>query len=161
MPPEQLQLNLRNSVVANRAMASVLLLYYHLLREGGITNDQTVYINAEDFDPFKYLSVKVSDDLSDVDELLLREGAAIHLLCDLNDIVGEYETDYLKQPYTKRILAALGAVPDVSVPEALDIARMVASGESSLHYPDLSLRLAAVYQRYVAGRFRELVRGDA
>ena len=157
MPPEQIRLSLQNSAMANRAMASVLLLYYHLLREGGITNDQTVYVNPEDFDPFMYLSVEVSDDLSDVDEALLREGAAVHLLCDLNDIVGEYESDYLRQPHTKRILSALAAAHSTSVPEASAIANTVAANESSLNHQELAVRLDEVYQRYVVGRFRALV----
>lgn len=161
MSPERLRLDLDSSQVANRAMASILLLYYHLLREGGITSDQTVYVNAEDFDPFKYLAVTVSDELSDVDQVLLQEGAYIHLLCDLNDVVGEYESDYLKQPLVRRILSALSSTPDTLVPEGAAIVRMVAAGESTLDYQHLAACLAKIYTRYVVTRFRALVASEA
>jgi len=157
MPLEPLRLDAESSLKANRATASVLLLYYQLLREGGITNDQTVYVNADDFDPFAYLSVEVSSQLSDVDQDLLREGAAIHLLCDLNDMVVEYEPDHLKLPLVKRILAALTAEECASVPEATAIAKEVAAAEGKLNYQDLAVSFARVYERYGIGRFRALV----
>jgi hypothetical protein len=157
MSLEPLRLDLQSSPIANRAMASVLLLYYHLLREGGITNDQTVYTNADDFDPFAYLTVEVTNELSDVDQVLLRQGAAIHLLCDLNDMVGEYESDYLKQPLVKKILAALAAAESAVIPEATAIAKEVVAGEHHMNYPELAASLANVYERYVVSRFRALV----
>jgi len=157
MSLEPLRLDPEAAPTANRAMASVLLLYYHLLREGGITNDQTVYISPDDFDPFAYLSVEVPKELSDVDQELLRQGAAIHLLCDLNDMVGEYESDYLKQPFVRRIIAALSAEECVAIPEATAIAKEVASGEHLLNFQELAASLARVYERYVVGRFRALV----
>jgi hypothetical protein len=157
MSPEPLRLDLQSSPIANRAVASVLLLYYHLLREGGITNDQTVYLNADDFDPFAYLNVEVANGLSDVDQELLRQGAAIHLLCDLNDMVGEFESDYLKQPLVKKIIAALATADDVAIPEAATIANEIAAGELGLKHQELAVSLASVYERYVVGRFRALM----
>lgn len=157
MPPQPLHLDLQNCLLANRAVASVLLLYFHLLREGGITSDQTVYVNADDFDPFIYLTVEVSDQLTDVDQTLLREGAIIHLLCDLADVVGEHEEDYLKQPLTRRILSACADGHFAPVPEAVVIANMVAAGESHLNPQHLQSRLVQVYERYVVNRFRELL----
>lgn len=117
MASEKLKIDIENAAMGNRALASVLLLYYHLLREGGITNDQTVYVNSEDFDPFKYVGAEVSIELSDIDQKLLQEGAVVLLLCDLNDLIGEYESDYLKQPHVKRILAALSDGCEAVVPE--------------------------------------------
>ena len=62
-------------------MASVLLLYYHLIQENGFTNDQTVYIDTQDFDGFSFLDVKVDESYCvEIDELLLREGAIIFLI---------------------------------------------------------------------------------
>ena len=138
-------------------MASVLLLYYHLLREGGITNDQTVYIDPDAFNPFMYLTVEVEMGLTDVDQDMLREGAAIHLLCDLNDIVSEYESDYLKQPHAKKILAAFAAQKAAAVPEAAAIAKLILAGERSLNYQELSLLLSRVYEQYVVRRMQALV----
>jgi hypothetical protein len=142
-------------------MASVLLLYYHLLREGGITSDQTVYLSGEDFDPFKCLAVEVSNELSDVDQALLREGAYIHLLCDLNDVVGEYESDYLQQPLVRRVLSALSSAPRTIVPEGAEVVRMVAAGESTLDHRRLAACLSEIYRRYVVTRFRALVASEA
>jgi hypothetical protein len=157
MSLEPLRLDLQSSLIANRAMASVLLLYYHLLCEGGITNDQTIYTNADDFDPFAHLTVEVANELSDVDQVLLRQGAAIHLLCDPNDMVGEYESDYLQQPLVKKILTALADAEGAVIPEAAAIAKEVAAGEHHLKYQELAAGLASVYERYVVSRFRALV----
>ena len=84
----------KNAVQANRAMASVLLLYYHLLREGGLTHEQTVYVNLDDFDACEYLTAEVTkEQRNETDQQMLREGAAIYLLCELNDVVTDYETN--------------------------------------------------------------------
>jgi hypothetical protein len=83
------------------------------------------------------------------------------MLCDLNDIVGEYESDYLKQPHMKRIFAAFRAVPSSPVPEVQGIVSMVEAGESNLDYEAFSQQLAAVYKRYVVARFATLLRGEA
>ena len=87
-------IDFENAVQANRAMASVLLLYYHLLREGGIIHEQTVYVNLDDFDAFEYLTAEVTkEQRNETDQQMLREGAAIYLLCELNDVVTDYETN--------------------------------------------------------------------
>lgn len=142
----------------NRAMASVLLLYFHLLREGGITNDQTVYIDADDFDPFAYASVEVAPELDpEIDQALLREGAVVFLLCDLYDVIGEHGSSYLELPWTARALACLSVAGRASVPEVGPIVEMVASEASSLDQALLQARVAEVYQRYVVARMRALV----
>ena len=142
-------------------MASVVLLYFHLLKERGITNDQTVYVNFDDFDAFAFLKVEVSADQgTDTDQTLLREGAVIHLLCDLNDVVGEYETDFLTQPLIQRIIAANSEGQLAAIPEAADIIEMVSAGESQLDFAVLAGRLKHVYQKYVLSRFRALLHCD-
>jgi len=73
-----------NRTLGNRAMASVLLLYYHLIHEGGFTNDQMVYVDRQEFDVFSYVDVVVSPEQQyEIDQRLLRRGAAIGLLCEL------------------------------------------------------------------------------
>jgi len=146
-----------NFTTGNRAMASVLLLYFHLLQERGITNDQTVYVNFDDFDAFAFLTVEVYEQGSEIDQSLLREGAVIHLLCDLNDVVGEYENDFLAQPLIRRIIAANTEGKFAAIPEAIDIIEMVSAGESQLKVYLLAERLKHVYQKYVLSRFRALV----
>lgn len=153
-----LYLNIDNAPKANRAVASVLLLYFHLLREGGFSNDQTVYVNSDDFDPFAYLLVEVSADINlEVDQSLLREGAVIHMLCDLWDTVGEFDSDYLRQPSVKRILGALEQAQGGAIPESMKITSMLRAGESNLDYPELAQALSEIYQRYVSGRFQSLI----
>ena len=84
-----------NCEIGNKAMANVLLLYFHILTEKGITNDQTVYLDEQEFDPEKFIDVVVSDSASvDIDESFLREGAIIFWLCELNDVVGEYDDSF-------------------------------------------------------------------
>ena len=55
----------------NAAMASILLLYYHLLEDGGFTHEQTIYLNDQDFDGFYFLEVKVSQYQAEINQQLL------------------------------------------------------------------------------------------
>ena len=117
-----------NYEVVNKAMASVLLLYYHLLDEGGITNDQTVYIDQNDFNVFDFLDAEGKEPAGinlDLDEVLLREGAIIYLLCDLNDFIGEYDDDFHSQPQTKKILNALKGHEHSPIPEVSDLLKQL------------------------------------
>lgn len=132
-------------------MAWVLLLYYHLIREGGVTHDQTVYVDPTDFDPFECLEAEVADELrGDIDQDLIREGAVVFLLCELNDVVTDYENDYLKQPFTQKILRALTSSAAVAaIPESREIADGVSKGEEVLDYNVLQSLLEGVFNKYV------------
>ncbi len=72
-----------NYEIGNKAMASVLLLYYHLLDEGGITNDQTVYIDPNDFNGFDFINLELKADyelnekLSPVPQVLILDKAPV------------------------------------------------------------------------------------
>lgn len=148
-----------NYAQANKALASVLLLYYHLLREGGITNDQTVYLAPDDFDPFAYLAAEVSgDQKSEVDETLLREGAAICLLCDLNDLVADCDGDCSTHPLFQTIVQALTRNAAPAVPESLVIAQEISASKGKVDHERLKTRLNVVFEKYVVGRFRALAR---
>lgn len=143
--------------IGNRAIASVLLLYYHLAREGGITHNQTVYLAQEDFDPFVFLDVQVAEDQeSEIDQTLLREGAVVYLLCELNDQIGDYESDFLKQPFVRKILEALATRGESVVPEVLAVAQELSQGEQQLNYASFSGKLHIIYEKYVNRRFKEL-----
>ncbi len=145
-----------NARQGNRAMASVLLLYYHLLLEGGITNDQTVYLDPDEFDPFDYVDVTVTAHEPDVSQRLLRQGAVIALLCELNDMVADYEADYLAQPFTHRVLQALSGQAVAEVPEVAEIVRAVTAGENVLDCAALNRMLRKVFETYVVREFDAL-----
>jgi hypothetical protein len=153
-----MHIDFTSTTQGNRAMASVLLLYYHLLREGGFTHEQTVYVNPEDFDAFEFLTVVVTNDLQpDIDQGLLREGAAIYLLCELNDVITDYEADYLSHPFTKKILAALAKEAVAVIPQIKQILQLVSEGEANLDYAALHQSLRVVYEEYVFHKLKSLV----
>lgn len=145
-----------NAAQGNQSMASVLLLYYHLLQDGGFGNDQTVYIQAQ-FDGFEYIHVEVSAECAqEIDRQLLREGAVISLLCDLQDAIGEHENDFLSFPAVQKIISSL-ANDGVSVmPEVQDILHVLQTDEQSFDHAGLSHSLAVIFDTYVVSRFAAL-----
>ena len=138
-------------------MASALLLYYHLLMEDGITNDQTVYIDPGDFDGFSFLAVGVDDDL-DVDEIFLREAAVIRLLCDLNDMIAEYENDFWLQPISKRVIGAFDAGSFSAIPETTSLFANIGKHDS-MDYTQYKKDMDHIYRKYVVERFKTLIKG--
>jgi hypothetical protein len=148
-----------NAYQGNRAVAWVLLLYYHLLREGGITHDQTVYVDSGEFNAFEYVAVNVAPDhQSDIDQRLIRRGAVIYLLCELNDMVTDYEADYLEQPFTQRLLKTLASEPAVAaIPEVSGIVQAVFNVQPPLEYAAFQGMLREVFATYVVQEFKTLV----
>ncbi|MET1078931.1 MAG: hypothetical protein ABWY06_13035 [Pseudomonas sp.] len=146
-----------NYAQGNRALAWVLLLYYHLLRENGFTHDQTVYIDAEEFNAFAYVAVEITlQHRQEIDQLLLRQGAVVYLLCELNDMICDHEADYLAQSYTQKILAALGAETITSIPEVAEIVRTVTQGGAALNQGVFQSMLRGVFETYVVEGFKAL-----
>lgn len=144
---------------ANRAMAAVLLLYYHLLREGGITNDQTVYLDPAHFNALEYLDVTVdASGAGEIDASLLREGAVVCLLCDLDDMVSEHEADYLQWSFTQAILQAHAQGRLAAVPEAALVIGEVERGMAHLDMVRYRALLQCIYGKYVVGRWQALGR---
>lgn len=144
---------------ANRAMASVLLLYYHLLREGGFTHDQTVYLDPAHFNALDHVDVTVDESgAGEIDALLLREGSVVCLLCDLDDMVAEHENDYLQWPLTQAILRANALGRLVAVPEAALVIAQVERGIAHLDMARYRALLQGIYEKYVVGRWQALGR---
>lgn len=144
--------------VGSRAMASVLLLYDHLLRGGGISNDETVYVEPEAFDAFDFLDVEVAAEHgSEIDQQLLREGAVVHLLCDLNDMISEFDGNFLAQPLVCRILEAHAEGRVRAVPEFDEVVNLLSAGEANVDHSRYRQLLAQVFHRDVAGRIRDLL----
>lgn len=146
-----------NCHIGNKAMASVLLLYYHLLDEGGITHDQTVYIDPEDFNGFDFLSVRLKENTNEslnISESLLREGAVIYLLCELNDIIGEYDKDFNSQPYTKKITNALLGLSVSPISEIKLLLDSISVPETKFNYYEYNEILKVIYKKYVYNVFK-------
>ena len=154
-----MEINENNYHLGNKAMASVLLLYYHLLQDDGFTNDQTVYIDRDDFDGFSFIDTKIIEDRCslDLDEQLINEGAVIYLLSELNDMVGEYDENYLKQDFTQKIINTLQNRKTHFVPEANDVVALVTRGEDTLSYDAYSTLLKTIYKKYVFSKFKSFV----
>ena len=142
----------------NLAVASVLLLYYHLASEKGITNDQTVCLDPELFDGFSYLGVEVAPEYQDyIDPQLLREGAEICLLCDLNDMIGEYEDTFTCQPIVERMLSIQSNGQSLTIPEFNEVLNLVRGGEELFNYSEFRSLKSAIFEKYVESRFRRLL----
>ena len=145
-----------NVHLGNEAMASVLLLYYHITKADGISNDETVYVEQR-FNPYDYLDVQVADGESgEIDELLIRQGSVVFLLCDLNDMVSEYDDSYLDQIITQRILSACENGLMDSIPESKNIVKLIQSSYG-FDYGKYHELLDSIYQRYIKKTFSNLV----
>ena len=146
-----------NYQVGNKAMASILLLYYHLLSEGGISNDQTVYIDPNDFNGFDFLNVELQESKNqnlDINENLIKEGAIIYLLCDLNDLIGNYDENYNSQPYVKKIINALSSLNNAQIPEVTLLLNSVSVPETEFNYSEFNEILKVIYKKYVYDFFK-------
>jgi hypothetical protein len=128
------------------------------VREGGFTNDQTVYVDSEEFNAFEYVAVEVSpDQQSEIDQKLIQRGAVIYLLCELNDMVADYEADNLNQPFTQRVLSALASASAVAaIPEVAEISEEVSKVQAPLDYSVFQGMLRKVFTTYVVEEFRAL-----
>jgi hypothetical protein len=140
-------------------MASVLLLFYHLLLNGGFSIHITHCIDQEDFDAFDYLNVEVVEEAhQDVDQDLLREGAAIFLICELNDVVEDLEKDYLDHPYTKKVVQALSRNAASVIPQTTKLLELVRAGKIGAEWEKV---LDEVFTDCVVRRFASLLRAQA
>ena len=153
-----LEINIDNCEIGNQAMAQVLLLYFHILAEKGITNDQTAYLDRDHFDPQALISVEVGDSVSmDIDQSLLREGAMIYWLCELNDVVGEYEDSFHSHPYFNMVQEQLKNQCASDFPELSDVLNSLACDESKVDFAQYQSSISLVVRKYVFERMQNLV----
>ena len=142
----------------NKAMASVLLLYYHLIQENGFTNDQTVYIDTQSFDGFSFLDVKVDESYCvEIDELLLREGAIIFLICDLNDLISNCSGFYLLDKLMIKTIDAYEKGRLSAIPETADLIDLINTPTYNFDYKKYRKILEGIYQKYVLNKFRNMI----
>lgn len=144
-------------------MAWVWLLYYFILKEGGITHSQTVYGDGFGFDPFVLCTVEVDDELAgEMDASLIQEGAIVHMLCDLNDWLDndvidqpmlEEVVSFLEYPYVKRMLLAQKAGHLSAIPEFGEILQLLSVKHPVFPYEPYKKLLDTIVDRYVRGRW--------
>lgn len=150
-----------NTTEGNNAVASALLLYYHLATEGCFCGDETVYIDPELFDGFRYLNVVVEDSHNpEINEKFLREAAIIFILCDLNDIITEHEESFHGAEFTKKAIAAFNNGKLSAIPEVQPIFKLLESDEANFNFSAYSDSLRIIYETYVLGSFDRLARSE-
>ena len=141
----------------NKAMASVLLLYYHLASSGGFTGDETVFISPEEFDGYSYLDAEVTDGYeTEIDEKLIREGAVIYLLCELNDMICEYEDNFFAQETTQKIIKAYEKGKLTSISETSELFKLFNAPKSNFNLEAYFEIMRNIINKYVVGTFNEL-----
>ncbi|WP_321393722.1 hypothetical protein [uncultured Desulfuromusa sp.] len=153
-----ISIGIENCHVGNKAIASVLLLYYHLIIEGRFCNDETIYLDQNDFDGFSYLNVTVEESQkSEISESLLREGAIIYLLCDLNDMVSEHEESFLSFELTQKIISEYKSKKMSAITEVGNIFKLFEVQETEFNFNKFNEELSTIFEKYVLGTFKALV----
>ena len=153
-----MEINSENYSVGNKAMANVLLLYFHILSEGGITNDQTVYLDTDSFDPYALVNATVSEGASvDIDQALIRQGAMVYWVCEINDIVGEYDDSFHSHPYFTEVFENLKEHCSAIYPEVTSLLELLAAEEDDLNYQQYNSAIKAVFKKYVFERMQSIV----
>lgn len=146
-----------NHMAGNNAMGAALLLYYHLASEGRFSHAETVFIDPEHFEGFRFLDVEVENEAGvDIDQTLLREAAVVYCLCDVNDMLSEHEDWFRSTSIVEKFVAAHDDRKLSAVPEATEIVRLLRTPEEDFdpaHYHEV---LARIYDRYVLGTFKRL-----
>ncbi|MCH9651875.1 MAG: hypothetical protein K0U98_26840 [Deltaproteobacteria bacterium] len=146
-----------NYNLGNEAMAWVLLLYFHLAQEGGFSHAETVYVDAKRLNGYDFLRTKVDERHKiEIDEDLIRQGAVIFLICDLNDMISDHEDDFLSQELTKKILRSYDCGDFDSIPESKELIETIRASESKMNYEIYRGVLDKIYTKYVLGVFKKI-----
>ena len=150
-----------NTMEGNNAVASALLLYYHLATEGCFCGDETVYMDRKVFDGFRYLDVVVADAHNpEINEKFLREAAVIFILCDLNDMITEHEESFHYFEITRKIITAFKDGRLSAIPEVAPIFELLENDEVNFNFSAYSDNLRMIYEKYVLGSFNHLARSE-
>ena len=146
-------INNENYELGNKAMASVLQLYYQVVKEGGLFDAQTVYLSGLDFDPFKHLEVEVHDDYSfEIEQNLLREGSIIYLIIELSDAAIVDEENYINWDYSKKTIQAYEQGKFRAIPEAR---YFIEALKKNANWQDIAAIQKTIYKKYILTRFKE------
>ncbi|MCX4030341.1 hypothetical protein [Spartinivicinus marinus] len=146
-----------NYMEGNKAVASGLLLFYHLATEGCFCGDETVYIEPELFEGFRYLDVVVEEAHNpEINENFLRIAAVIYVLCDLNDMITEHDDSFHSAEITKKTIEAFKDGRLTAIPETAEIFKLLESNETNFNFSTYSNILKVIYDKYVLGTFNQL-----
>ncbi|WP_445362175.1 hypothetical protein ACJJIQ_13570 [Microbulbifer sp. ANSA003] len=140
--------------VGNRAMSSVLLLYYHMIDEGGFANGQTAYINYDDFNGYEYIKVKLTEENGEslgINEHLLQQGATIWILCILHNHFTE--DDAYRPSRDNRLVKLLEEYGTRHIPEIYDYLNCILPPTTPFEFQIYSDVLTTIYEKYVKGFF--------
>ncbi|WP_211031046.1 hypothetical protein [Shewanella sp. MMG014] len=152
-----MRINIDNCMIGNKALASVLLLYYHLCIEGNFSGDETVYIDPKDFNGFDFLQVEIDSSIIDIDEKLIREGAIIYLLCDLNDLVVEHEKSFMSMEYIQKVLGVARDGKMSEIPETESLFELFNTDQTSFDFVQYNDILREIYSKYIKERINSLI----
>ncbi|MBF7074442.1 hypothetical protein ISG33_13630 [Glaciecola sp. MH2013] len=140
-------------------MASVLLLYYHLVEGGGFIGSEAVYIDPDHFNGVDYIDVSVeSSNRNEICEELLRQGAVIYLLCNLNTMIGEFREERPDLNFTKKIVDMLKRKALFTIPELAPLLKLFDMAGPKFDYKKYYELLDIIFLKYVVGKFSELGR---
>lgn len=146
-----------NIAIGNDAMASVLLLYYHIVSVGGFCHAETVYIEPKRFNGFDFLEATVEESYQpEVCQTLIRQGAVIYLICDLNDSFSEYD-DWDYQKITKEIIDTAKAGRLNAIPETSELINLICVSEAEFNLDAYKNCLQHIYEKYVLATFINLI----
>ena len=152
-----------NRDVGMKALAGALLLYFDILDNDGISNDETACLDRiKLFNGLDFLDVEVSFKYqTSIDQQFLREAAVIFLLCDLNDRICESteNNDWLLWPITKKILAAYEAGKLTAIPETEKLFSLLPKNQDDeFDFSPYRRVLDEIYEKYVYGRFANMLK---
>lgn len=154
-----MKITIKNCQVGNKAMAWILLLYYHIINEGGITCDQTVYIDINEFDPYQFLDLKVVENNLEIDEELIKEGTTIFFICEINDMVSQYDynDDYKKLDYYLKIKKLFEDGKFSIIPETNKLFKLLDINKNGDKLSEYYIILKIIYEKYIFKRIKNLV----
>ncbi|NVJ98437.1 MAG: hypothetical protein HWE25_09810 [Alphaproteobacteria bacterium] len=149
-----MKISRENCELGFQATAAILLLYRELAHAGKIENDEGVYLQICNVDPFDCANIDIDDDLADeIDEEFIRCGGAVALLCELNDIISENEDDFLQHPLLGKILGTFRAGNVSRIEQISQIVELFNVSEMEFNFARFRQILDAALNRFVGPVF--------
>ena len=104
------------------------------------------------------VNATVSEDVSvDIDQALIRQGAMVYWVCEINDVVGEYDDSFHSHPYFTEVFEKLKQHCSAVYPEVASLLGLLAVEEDCLNYQQYNSAIKAVFKKYVFERMQSIV----